>query len=268
MKKTRALSCSRMAFLILMLFMFGLLSAFAEADVCREVNGYAVVEQDGRYGVMDGEGHIVVPTEYYIPLDQFDWYEEPEICIYVYQAVSCGDEQSCPWRISQNEERFTYEQGIDVDYLLDRGIMKAGFFTPESGYFSGCCWDHVFAGDDYVAVRTNGDYPKEPDRYELLDARTGEMVLDRQFGWIWPYPSEDWFYVWLLPAGRSEQTDGWDWEYAYVHLDGRILTAPEGYWFSEEVEPVVNGAVPVFNETGMVKNMTIDEIERINAEKR
>ena len=267
MMKTGALS-RLTALSMLVLFMIGLLPAFAESDACREVNGYTVVERHGRYGVMDGEGHFAVPMAYYIPLDQFDWYEEPKICIYVYQAVPRGDEQSCPQGISLDEEGFAYEQGIDVGYLLDRGVMKAGFFTPESGYFSGCRWDHVFAGDDYVTVGTNGDHPNEPESFALLDARTGGTVLEKPFGWIWPYPSEDWFYVWLLPAGRSEQTDGWDWEYAYVRLDGRMLTAPEGYWFSEEGEPVVNGAVPVYNETGTVQYMTIDDIERINAENR
>ena len=199
-------------------------------------DSFMIIERQGKYGISDPDGHLLLPVEYYIPTDQFDPDRQP-VCVLVYSPVD-GD--------------FNIK---DLDWELDRGTVKAGFFHSGSGYFSQCKWKSVFASDEYVSVRD------ENDRYSLLNAETGEVVLGgNQYAWINPYESENWVYVWLWPDEMDEEP-GPEWDIAYISLvDGTILNEPDGYHFSEEYEPIVNGSVIVYDETGKEYNMRIEDI--------
>lgn len=200
-------------------------------------DSFTIIESQGKYGISDPGGHLLLlPVEYYIPTDQFDPDRQP-VCVQVYFPVD-GD--------------FNIK---DLDWELDMDTVKAGFFHVGSGYFSQCIWKSVFASDEYVSVRD------ENDRYSLLKAETGEVVLDgNQYAWINPYESENWVYVWLWPDEMDENLDP-VWDIAYINLvDGTILNEPDGYHFSEEYEPIVNGSVIVYDETGREFNMQIEDI--------
>lgn len=228
------------------IILFCILCAFpvsSQADAYYPIHDCAIIEKNGKYGIVDADGNILLPVEYYIPLDQFVPGEETE-CIQVYQATDPE-----------------YTDIHDILYDLDHGRLKAGFFHLRSKYFSGCIWPYVFVSNEYATVRN------EESRHALLNAETGEIILDYEYDWIAPYITEGWVYVGLWPTEYSEEMGDWIREDAYVNLDGRILRAPDGYWFSEEYEPVVDGKVPVYEEgTGNESFMQVDEILKIEKE--
>ena len=229
------------------MFMFCILCSIpvsSLADRSYPINDCAIIEKNGKYGIVDADGNILLPLEYYIPLDQFVPGEET-VCIKVYQATEPG-----------------YADIRDVDYALTIGRLKAGFFHFGSRYFSGCIWPYVFVSNEYAAVRN------EESRHALLNAETGEIILDYQYDWIEPYVTEGWVQVGLWPTEYSEEIGDWIRETAYVNLDGRILRAPEGYWFSEEYEPVVNGTVLVYEESGNEHIMRIEDILMLEKEQQ
>lgn len=208
----------------------------AIAEKTYTFDSFVIIESQGKYGISDPDGNLLLPVEYYIPTDQFDPGQQP-VCVQVYFPVD-GD--------------FNIK---DLDWALDVGTVKAGFFHSGSGYFSQCIWKSVFASDEYVAVCD------ENNRYSLLNAETGEVVLGgNQYTWIDPYESENWIYVWLWSDEIDEDLTP-AWNIAYISLvDGTILNEPDGYHFSEEYEPIINGTVIVYDETGREFIMRIDDI--------
>lgn len=214
------------------------------ADSSYPINDYVIIEKNGKYGIVDADGNILLPVEYYIRLDQFVPGEET-ICIKVYQATEPG-----------------YTDIRDIDYALANGRLKAGFFHFRSRYFSGCIWPYVFVSNEYATVRN------DESRYALLNAETGEIILDYEYDWIEPYVTEGWVQVGLWPTEYSEEIGDWIRETAYVNLDGTVLRAPDGYWFSEEYEPVVNGTVPVYEESGNEIIMRIEDILMLEKEQQ
>ncbi len=209
------------------------------ADMEYVFDNFIIIEKGGKYGLADPDGKMVLPMEYFIPVDQFDLEEQPEpVCIEIYLPTD-GD----------------YDVR-DPDWELYNGTLKAGFFHMESLYFSQCIWKDVFVSYGYAAVCYDENH------WSLLNAVTGEAIIEGdQYAWIDPFVSEGWFYVWLWP----EEIDG-DigpiWEPVYINLDGTILTAPDGYRFSEEPEPIENGMVVVFDEQNMETSMSIEDILR------
>ena len=207
----------------------------AVADETYTFDFFTIVETDGKYGILDPAGEMVLPMEYYIPVDQFDAEEQP-ICIEVFQPVD-GDFDI-----------------IDLDWELDRGTVRGGFFHAGSGFFSECKWKDVIVTNQYAAVCG------EDDRYTLLDAETGEVILEGdQYAWINPWVSGNWIYVWLWPD-EIDESIGPIWDIAYINLDGTILMEPEGYHFSEESEPIVDGTVLVYDENGNEMKMRVEDV--------
>lgn len=217
----------------------------ALAEESHSIHGFQIEEREGKYGIIDCNGNVVLPFNYYIPLDQFAPWKEPW-CVDVYQYT---------------ETQYTGVYDLARD--LFTGRMKAGFYNLKTGFFSGCKWSHhVITSDQYAAVCN------DESRWALLDAETGEVILDYQFDFVWPYVCEKWVYVWLWPTAYDERMGDWVREAAYVHLDGRIMRAPEGFYFSEEEEPVENGKVLLYKEeTGETVYMEVDEIlSKMNGE--
>lgn len=215
----------------------------ASADETYTFDHFTIVEANGKYGILDPAGEMILPVEYYIPVDQFGTEEQP-VCIEVYQPV---------------DDDFDI---IDLGWELDRGTVKGGFFHAGSRFFSECTWKQVIVTDQYVAVCD------ENDRYMLLDAETGEVILEEdQYAWIYPQVSENWIYVWLWPD-EIEESIGPDWDIAYINLDGTILMEPEGYHFSEESKPIVDGTVLVYDENGYEMKMRVEDVLQMNEEKQ
>ena len=228
---------------MLLLCMLCTIPVPSQAERSYPINDCVIIEKNGKYGVVDADGNILLPIDYYIPLDQFDPEEETD-CIKVYQATDPE-----------------YTDIHDIGYDLEHGRLKAGFFHLGSRYFSGCVWPYVFVSNEYATVRN------EESRHALIDAKTGEIILRYLYDWIDPYVTEGWVYVGLWPTEYSDEIGDWIREAAYVNLDGRILRAPDGYWFSEEYEPVVDGRVPVYEEgTGNEFFMQIDDILKLEKE--
>ena len=213
-------------------------AAPALAEESNRIHGFLIEEKEGKYGIIDCNGNVVLPFDYYIPLDQFAPWEE-SWCVEVY---------------AYTEAEYTGVYDLERDLFIGR--MKAGFYNLKSGFFSGCIWPHhVITSDQYAAVCN------DESRWALLNAETGEAVLDYQYDWVWPYVSEDWVYVWLWPTAYDERMGDWVREAAYVHLDGRLMRAPEGFYFSEEPEPVENGMALLYKEgTGETVSMEVNEI--------
>ena len=215
-----------------------LLAAFtasASADGIMVFDNFSIIEKDGKNGILDSDGNLILPIEYYIPDDQFEPGEE-YVCVEVYQPTD-GD-----YNI------------IDLVWELDHETVKAGFFHTGSGYFSQCIWRDVWVSDQYAAVCI------EEKHYSLLNAENGETILyGDKYAWIYPFVTEDWIYVWLWPE-EIEGDIGPIWETVYINLDGTILNAPDGCWFSEECEPVKNGMVPVYNGEGEAVWMSVQEL--------
>lgn len=214
------------------------------ADRSYPINDCAIIENNGKYGIVDADGNILLPVEYYIPLDQFVPGEET-VCIKVYQTTEPG-----------------YTDIRDISYALENGKLKTGFFHLGSRYFSGCNWPFVFVSNEYATVCN------DESRHALLNAETGEIILGYQYDWIEPYVTEGWVQVGLWPTEYSEDVGDWIRETAYVNLDGTVLRAPDGYWFSEEYEPVVNGTVPVYEESGNERIMRIEDILMLEKEQQ
>ena len=206
-------------------------------DEAYSFDRFTIVEKDGKFGVLDLNGNFILPLEYYIPIDQFDSEEWPEpVCIEVYLPTD-GD--------------FDIR---DLEWELYHGTVKAGFFHTESRYFSQCVWKDVFVSDKYAAVSV------EENHWSLLRAETGEVILEGdQYSWIDPWVSEDWIYVDLWPEEIDEDI-GPIWETVYINLDGTILTAPDGYWFSEDPEPIKDGMVVLYNGTETKTVMRVEDI--------
>ena len=225
----------RLLFCMLTAFLLAAFATSASADGIQAFSNFSIIEKDGKCGILDSDGKLILPIEYYIPEDQFDPGEE-YVCVEVYQPTD-GD-----YNIT------------DLDWELDRGTVKAGFFHTGSGYFSQCIWWNVWVSDQYAAVCTDEDH------YSLLNAETGEAILSgNQYAWICPFVTENWIYVWLWPEEIDEDI-GPIWETVYINLDGTILTAPEGCWFSEECELVEDGMVPVYSGTGDAVWMSVEEL--------
>ncbi len=80
-----------------------------------------------------------------------------------------------------------------------------------------------------------------------------------QYAWINPWVSGNWIYVWLWPD-EIDESIGPIWDIAYINLDGTILMEPEGYHFSEESEPIVDGTVLVYDENGNEMKMRVEDV--------
>ena len=134
MKKKSALT-AMVAVLVILAMALPLRLTAARAEESYVLHGFTIAERDGKFGIIDANGRIVLPFDYYIPLDQFAPGEAPW-CVYVYQYM---------------EEEYTGVYDLTRD--LETGRMKAGYFHLGSGYFSGCVWSHdVIAMDDCAAV--------------------------------------------------------------------------------------------------------------------
>ena len=211
------------------------LTAASGAEPCVFGN-FLIVEADGRNGIANPDGEILLPAEYWIPDDQFDPDDDP-VCVVVYEPTD-GD-----FRI------------LDPDWELENGTLKAGFFHIGSGYFSGCVWRRVWVRGSYAAIRG------EDDRWALLDTETGAVILDAEYAWVCPEVTEGWVYVWLWTDEIDEEAGGPVWEIAYVRADGTVMTAPEGYRFYEWPEPIEDGLVPVIDAAGCGEGfLTVEEI--------
>ena len=238
----RIAKCLPACCVILAIFLTGIVyvcSEEASAEKSYQTNGFLITEKEGKYGILAADGSIVLPFEYYIPLDQFIPGEEP-LCIEVFQFTEAE-----------------YSGVYDLTRDLDVGRAKTGFIHLGSGYFSGCVWSRwISLSDQYAAVCN------DENRWALLNAETGEIVLDYLYDFVSPDVSENWVYVWLWPTEYSERMGDWIRESAYVSLeDGRILTAPEGYSFAEWNEPIANGYVLVLEEgTGNESLMRVDDL--------
>ena len=225
MKKKSALT-AMVAVLVILAMALPLRLTAARAEESYVLHGFTIAERDGKFGILDESGRIVLPFDYYIPLDQFAPGEAPW-CVDVYQYM---------------EEEYTGVYDLTRD--LETGRMKAGYFHLGSGYFSGCVWSHdVIAMDDCAAVCD------DEGRWALLQSETGETVLDYQYDFLWPQVWEGWVYVWLWPTEYDERISDWVREAAYVRLrDGRVARAPKGFHFSEEAEPVENGRTRLYDD--------------------
>ena len=238
MKKKPALTAI-FAILLCLAVALPLCPTAARAEESYALHGFTIAERDGKFGIIDANGRIVLPFDYYIPLDQFAPGEAPW-CIDIFQYM---------------EDEYTGVYDLTKD--LETGRMKAGYIHLGSGYFSGCAWSHhVIAMDDYAAVCD------EEGRWALLQAETGETVLDYQYDFLWPEVWEGWVYVWLWPTEYNKRIGDWVREAAYVRLlDGRVARAPKGFHFSEEAEPIENGMVRLYDdECGWESTVFLDTL--------
>lgn len=207
-----------------------------------EFKNVIIFEQNGSYGIKDQDGTILLNPDYFIDLNEIeDEIEEYySSCIYVYQVTDHS-------RI----------YGRDIDAELQDGRLLIGFFHTETFYFSGCNWKYAWILEDYAAVEN------DEGKFALLRADTGELVFDYQYYCIYPEINDgDWFYATLETDEWIDEWSAWNTENVYINLDGRILHAPNGYYFSEEVEPIVDGKVLVICEdSGNELWIGIDELE-------
>ena len=106
-----------------------------------------------------------------------------------------------------------------------------------------------FFGYYHVRHRQTGIVCVLFGQYALIRSDTGDVVFDYQYVWIWPEILENgWFYAWIKTDDRIGEWDAFDIETVYINLDGQILHAPDGYYFSEEVEPIIDGKIMIFEE--------------------
>ena len=254
---------------------FTVLTEGVEADAIRYYQGsenypFSVIEKDGKCGVIDYEGNLVVPMSYEaIALTTtYAYSEEIKLCIMdgypteVYWIEADGtlvQDEGEGWGFEYSEDVCWYDgKPIIVDmsdpYDADRGYNYDEYCYLMEGYVTFGLDFTAYGLPSVIPIREVSELGEEEltyasDNYALFDLKTAKLLTgfiyeDYAYGFVnglmavkrngkWGYIRENGTVVTGFvydPVVQEEYADGYTYSALYTPINGYIAVSQRGKW--------------------------------------